>query len=61
MGIEILQKVNEKEFLQIVNHEIKICIICGYDKIESFEHGMSCEECGASFGRRKYKGGEMNG
>ena len=38
---------------QIVNQNIRICIICGYDKVESHEFGMSCEECGASFGRSK--------
>lgn len=61
MRQEIIQEMIEEEFLQIVNPEIKICIVCGYDKIESFEFGMSCEDCGTSFGRKKHRGGEMDG
>ena len=61
MRQEVIQEVIEKEFLQIANPEIKICIICGYDKIESYEFGISCEECGTSFGRKKFRGGEING
>lgn len=60
MKQEIIQE-NKEECLQIVNPETKICIVCGYDKIESFEFGMSCEDCGTSFGRKKCSGGEMNG
>ncbi len=60
MKQEIIQE-NKEEFLQIVNPEIKICIVCRYDKIESFEFGMSCEDYETSFGRRKYRWGEMNG
>ena len=43
----------ENNQLEYSNQNIKICIICGNDKIEYFEHGISCEECGASFRRRK--------
>ncbi|MDH3487607.1 MAG: hypothetical protein OEL82_06150 [Nitrosopumilus sp.] len=53
MRQQIIQNKEEKESLQIVNQEIRICIICGYEKIESFEFGMSCEECWVSFGRKK--------
>ena len=45
--------VEEKYPPLIVNQDIKICIHCGYDNIESHEHGISCEECGTSFGRSK--------
>jgi len=39
--------------LLIKNKDIRICIICGYDKVESHEFGISCEECGAQLGRSK--------
>ena len=37
--------------LVYVNPDLKICIICGSEKIESYEFGVSCEECGTLFGR----------
>ena len=39
--------------LEYLNQDIRICIICGHDKIDYFEHGISCEECGALFRRRE--------
>ena len=48
----IVQK-NKSESLEYVNPDILICIICGNEKIESYEHGVSCEDCGAFFGRVK--------
>lgn len=47
----VYQKENDS--LEYSNQHIKICILCGYEKIESFEHGISCEECGALFRRKK--------
>lgn len=35
----------EKAYLDA---RIKICIQCGNDKVESYEHGVSCESCGTS-------------
>ena len=35
----------EKAYLDT---RIKICIQCGNDKVESYEHGVSCESCGTS-------------
>lgn len=29
------------------NINIRICTVCGDDRIESFEFGISCEECGS--------------
>ncbi len=52
MKQKIVQKENSK-LLNYVNPDIRICIECGCDKIESYEHGVSCEECGAFFGREK--------
>lgn len=53
MRQKIIENDEKKESLQITNQEIRICIICGYDNIESYEFGISCEECGALIGRRK--------
>ena len=47
----VYQKENNS--LEYSNQDIKICILCGHGKIESFEHGISCEECGALFRRKK--------
>ena len=52
MKQELVYK-RDKNSLEYSNQNIKICIICGHDKIESFEHGISCEECGALFRRKK--------
>lgn len=49
-------QVNHKEKtdeLVYMHPEIRICLICGNDKIESHEFGISCEECGTLFGRSK--------
>lgn len=35
----------EKTYLDT---RIRICIQCGNDKVESYEHGISCETCGTS-------------
>ena len=53
MRQEIVYAEEENSKMQIKNQDIKICIICGYDKVESHEFGISCEECGALFGRSK--------
>ena len=53
MMVKINQKRENPEQLVYLNSGIKICIFCGYDKIESHEHGVSCEQCGTSFGRAK--------
>jgi hypothetical protein len=53
MQLEIIERrINHKD-LVYKNLKIRICIICGYDKIESYEYGVSCEDCGTSFGRLK--------
>ena len=48
-------KSNKRKKNQLIyfNPKILICIDCGNDKIESYEFGVSCEECGAFFGRSK--------
>jgi len=40
--------------LLYVNPDIMICLICGDDKIEFHEFGISCEECRTLSGRSKY-------
>ena len=53
----MMEQVNLKEKtdeLVYVNPDIRICLICGDDRIESHEFGISCEECGTLFGRSKY-------
>ena len=40
-----MKKQIEKEHLDT---RIKICIQCGNDKVEFYEHGVSCESCGTS-------------
>ncbi len=52
MRQNLIRRTNDESSVYL-NQNIKICIICGYDKIDSFEFGVSCEECGASFGRSK--------
>ena len=34
------------------NLDVKICLICGCEKIEFFEFGISCEECGSLLERK---------
>ena len=41
----ILQEKKD-DLLIVKNVDIRICIICGNDQIESYEFGLSCEECG---------------
>jgi len=53
MQPEIIERKNKNQNLAYKNSQIKICIVCGYDKIESYEFGVSCEDCGALFGRLK--------
>ncbi len=53
MQQELIQRKNNHQGLVYKNLEIRICIICGCDKIESYEYGVSCEDCGTSFGRLK--------
>ena len=53
MIVEFSYQEKNKDSLVYVNSKIKICIICGNDKIESHEFGVSCEECGTTFGRTK--------
>ena len=40
-----IKKEKEKNFLDT---RIKICIQCGNEKVEFYEHGVSCESCGIS-------------
>ena len=51
MQPEIIKRKNTNQNFIYKNSKIKICISCGFDKIDSYEFGVSCEECGASFGR----------
>ena len=44
---QISQNQVKEGILVCKNSEVRICIICGCDKIESFEFGISCEECGS--------------
>ncbi|WP_185736617.1 hypothetical protein [Candidatus Nitrosopumilus sp. SW] len=44
MKQELIQKNNDN--LKIKNNEIRICIHCGNVKIDSYEFGISCEDCG---------------
>jgi len=53
MQVEIIEKKTNDPKLIYKNFQIKICILCGYDKIESYEFGVSCEDCGTLFGRSK--------
>jgi len=53
MKPEIIYTQKIKDSLNLVNQDIKICIICGCDKIESHEFGISCEDCGALLWRVK--------
>ena len=53
MQVEIIKKKTNDPKLIYKNSRIKICILCGYDKIESYEFGVSCEDCGTLFGRSK--------
>lgn len=53
MKTKIIHQEKNDESLVYVNSNIKICIICGNHNIEFFEHGISCEECGTTFGRQK--------
>ena len=43
MEQKLIQKNSE---LKIKNKDIKICINCGNSKIDSYEYGISCEDCG---------------
>ena len=45
MNGEPMRKEKEKQNLDT---RIKICIQCGNDKVEFYEHGVSCESCGTS-------------
>jgi len=53
MQTKITERKNNESHLVYKNSEIRICVICGYNKIDSYEFGVSCEECGALFGRSK--------
>ncbi len=53
MEQEIIYKKNNNGNLIYKNSKIRICLICGNNKIDSFEFGVSCEECGTLFGRSK--------
>lgn len=53
MQQEINYRKENKNELIYRNPKIRICIICGDDKIESHEFGVSCEDCGALFWREK--------
>lgn len=53
MTLQLTCKKKNMGSLLYINSNIRICIICGHDKIESYEFGVSCEECGTSFGRIK--------
>lgn len=44
---KIIHQEKKENPLVCKNSNIKICIICGNDNIESFEFGISCEECGS--------------
>ncbi len=53
MQKETINQNNNNEILIYKNPQIIICLVCGNNKIDSFEFGISCEECGTSFGRLK--------
>ncbi len=44
---KLVHQEKKEESLVCKNSNIRICTICGHDQIESFEFGISCEECGS--------------
>lgn len=53
MLVKLCAQEKEDDPLICKNLNIRICTICGHDKIESFEFGISCEECGSLLERLK--------
>ncbi len=44
-----MEQTHEKKLKKaFLDTRIKICIQCGNEKVELYEHGMSCESCGTS-------------
>ncbi|MFB5632318.1 MAG: hypothetical protein ACE5Q9_03205 [Nitrosopumilus sp.] len=39
--------------VSVKNKDVRICISCGSLQIDSYEFGISCEDCGALIGREK--------
>ena len=33
----------------VINSKLKICIECGHSNVDSYEFGISCENCGSLF------------
>ena len=53
MEQKTIQKKNNNKCLVYLNANIKICLMCGNSDVEFLEYGVSCEECGTTFGRTK--------
>lgn len=41
-----------KNYVPLKNKDIRICISCGSLNIDSYEFGISCEDCGILIGRK---------
>ncbi len=39
--------------VSVKNKDVLICINCGSLQIDSYEFGISCEDCGALIGRER--------